>query len=402
MDGVRVLEVASHVFVPAAGAVLAEWGADVVKVEHPVTGDPYRGLATVGLHRTHAGVDVNFQYANRGKRSVGIDLKTDEGRALLDRFAAGSDVFLTNLRPSARARLAIDVDDIRAVNGSIVYVRGSGYGVEGPDAEAGAYDVAAHWARSGISALLHAPEAGWPSPPPPAFGDLTGALAVAGAVSAALFQRSATGHSPVIDVSLLAVGLWQIQPDVVDSLISGPGSPPRTRPDRRETWNPLAQTYRTRDGRFVSLVMIDADRHWADLCRRLGVPELVDDERFVDLEARRRHSRDCVAILDEVFARRDLDEWRAVLDGATGVWAPVQTPAEAAVDPQVVADEVIGRADLGAGESLPMVRSPVRWDGAAPPAVRAPEHGEHTEQALLELGLTWAEIADLKGADVIL
>lgn len=402
LDGVRVLEVASHVFVPVAGAILAEWGADVVKIEHPVTGDPYRGLATVGLHRTYAGVDVNVQHANRGKRSVGIDLKTAQGRALLDRFIARSDVFLTNLRPSALDRLGLDVDGVRAANDSIVYVHGSGYGAAGPAADAAAYDIAAHWARSGMSALLQAPGAERPGAPPPAFGDLTGGLAVAGAVATALFRRATTGHAPVIDVSLLGVGLWQIQPVIVDAMISEPGADRPARRDRSETWNPLAETYRTRDGRFITLVMIDADRHWADLCERLGAPELADDPRFVDLDARKRNSRACVELLDRIFAQRDYEDWCRALEGASGAWAPVQFPSEVAADPQVEANGMIAHAELGGGDVLPMVMSPVRFDGHAPAAVRAPEHGEHTEQALVELGMSWDDIAELKESGAIL
>lgn len=402
LAGVRVLEVASHVFVPSAAAILAEWGAQVVKVEHPVTGDPYRGLVTLGLHKTHHGVDVSFQCANRAKRSVGLDLKAPAGRSLLDRLIAGSDVFLTSLRPAARAGLGIDVDDVRAANPDIIYVRGTGQGVAGPDADRGGYDIAAYWARSGMSARMTPPDAAWPSPPPPAFGDFAGGMALAGAVSAALYRRATSGEPSVVDVSLLDVGMWQLQPDIVDGAITEPGTPPPPAPDRYETWNPLSQSYRTRDGRFVTLVMIDADRHWADLCERLGAPELATDPRFVDLEARRRNCRACVELLDERFAQRDLDEWCQALEGASGVWAPVRTPAEVHLDPQVQANGYLGHADLGGGATLPLVASPAQFDGAPPQVVRAPEHGEHTEQVLLELGLSWDEIVDLKEQGAVL
>lgn len=401
LAGVRVLEVASHVFVPAAGGVLAEWGADVRKVEHPVTGDAYRGLVTAGLHTTYRGVDVNFQHANRNKRSIGLDLKAPEGRALLDRFVADSDVFLTNLRPAARARLRIDVDDVRAANEAIVYVRGSGYGPLGPDADRGGYDVAAYWARSGMSARLRSPGQGWPGAPPPAFGDYAGGLAVAGAVAAALYRRATTGEPSVVDVSLLGVGMWQLQPDIVDAMIAEPDAPEPPPVDRAAVRNPLSQSYRTRDDRFVTLVMIDADRHWDDLCERLGAPGLATDPRFADAEARRRNSRSCVARLDEIFGGRDLDEWCRRLAGASGVWAPVAEPGEVHRDEQVAANGLIACADLGGGEALPMVSSPARFDGRPPTPVRAPEHGEHTEQALLDLGLTWQDIAALKDGGVI-
>ncbi len=400
MAGVRVLEVASHVFVPVAGAVLAEWGAEVVKIEHPVTGDAYRGLVTVGLHTSYRGVDVNFQYANRAKRSVGIDLGTERGRRLLDRFVERSDVFLTNLRPGAVRRLRIGVDDVRAANPSVVYVRGTGQGARGPDADRGGYDTAAYWSRSGMSSRLTAPDA-VPSPPPPAFGDFAAGLALAGAVSAALYRRAITGEPSVVDVSLLGMGMWQMQPDIVDAMIGAPANDAAPRPDRFDAPNPLAQHYRTRDGRFVALVMVDADRHWANLCETVGEPELAVDPRFVDRDSRRVNARACVERLDRIFEQRDLDDWCRILDRATGVWAPVRRPGEVADDPQVVANGFIGRADLGDGGSLPMVAPPVQFDGVPPTAHRAPEHGEHTEEELLAIGLTWDEIAELKAGGIV-
>jgi crotonobetainyl-CoA:carnitine CoA-transferase CaiB-like acyl-CoA transferase len=410
LAGVRVLEVATHVFVPLAGAVLTEWGAEVVKVEHPETGDPYRGLVTSGLHPVRRGVDPFFQSANRGKRSVGLDLKHPDGRRLLARLLATADVFMTNVRADARARLRIDVDHVREDNPSVVYVRGTAFGARGPDAGRGGYDTGAYWARSGMQHLLTPPDAPWPPPPRAAFGDVVGGLTIAGAVGTALYRRAVGGEPPVVDASLLASGMWQVQPDIMDAAPEDATDPdeaaaadtPRPRPDRYATWNPLMLPYRTADGRFVLLMMLAPDRTWPDLCTALGEPQLATDPRFADLDARRVNARACVEALDAVFAQRDLDDWRRVLAGFEGEWAAVQTPAELHDDPQVRANGYLADVDMGNGRALPMVTAPIQFDGHPGRLSRAPEHGEHTEAVLLELGLSWDDIAALKASGAIL
>ncbi|HET8619539.1 MAG TPA: CoA transferase [Acidimicrobiales bacterium] len=399
LQGVRVVEVATHVFVPMAGALLAEWGADVVKVEHPRGGDPYRGLVTAGLHPLHDGVDPFFQAANRSKRSVGIDLATPEGRGLLGRLLAAGDVFTTNLRPAARRRLGIDVDGVRADNPSIVYASGTAFGGRGPDAGRGGYDAGAYWARSGMQHLFTAPAAPWPAPTRPAFGDVAAALGLAAAVTTALYRRAVTDEATVVDSSLLAAGMWQVQNDVVSARL-GDGTHARG-PDRYATWNPLMLPYRTADGRFVALMVLAPDGHWASLCSLIGRPELAGDPRFADLDARRRHARACVKILEAAFAERTLAEWRTVLAAFAGEWAVVQEPAEVHDDPQVRANGYVAGVDTGRGSTLPMVTSPVEFDGAPGAPTRAPEAGEHTEEVLLALGLGWDDIAALKERDVI-
>jgi crotonobetainyl-CoA:carnitine CoA-transferase CaiB-like acyl-CoA transferase len=399
LAGVRVVEVASHVFVPMSGAVLAEWGAEVVKIEHPETGDPYRGLVTAGLHKLHHGVDLQFQAANRGKRSVGIDLKQPAGRDLLSTLLASADVFVTNLRPAGRKNLRIDVADVRADNPSIIYVSGSAFGPDGPDADRGGYDAGAYWARSGMQQTVGG--AVDPQPPPTAFGDVVGGLSIAGAISTALYRRATTGEPSVIEASLLAAGMWQMQMDVVNACIDPPDG---VRPpvDRYRAANPLMLAYRTSDGRHIALQMLAPDRYWPDLCRAIGQPGMATDPRFADMAARRENARACVEWLDGVFAGRDFDDWRLVLAGFAGEWAPSLRPAELAADPQVRANGYLAAVDLGNGDTLPQVPVPVRFDGHAGPPERAPEHGEHTEAVLLELGLSWSEIGALKSGGTVL
>ena len=403
LSGVRVLEVASHVFVPMSGAVLSEWGADVIKIEHPETGDPYRGLVTAGLHTLHHGIDPQFQSANRGKRSVGLDLKHPQGREVLGRLLEHTDVFVTNLRAATRRSLRIDVDDVRAHNPSLIYVRGTAFGSRGPDANRGGYDAGAYWSRTGMQHVFTPPGAEWPAGPRPAFGDVVGGLTIAGAISTALYRRATTGEPSVVDVSLLAAGMWQVQIDIVNASLDEGGGHARAFPGRYDVWNPLMMPYRTSDGRFINLQMLSPDRYWPDLCRALGVPDMATDARFETMKARQENGRACVEQLEEIFAGRDFDAWRDILTHQfDGEWVATQSPHDIPDDPQVKANSYIAEVEMLNGRTLPMVTPPIQFDEQPGRPTRAPEHGEHTESVLLDLGLTWDEIAALKEERAIL
>jgi crotonobetainyl-CoA:carnitine CoA-transferase CaiB-like acyl-CoA transferase len=398
LDGVRIVEVASHVFVPMSGAVLAEWGAEVIKIEDPRTGDPYRGLVTAGLHKLHHGVDVQFQATNRGKRSVSIDLKNPRGRQVLSRLLATADVFVTNLRPGGRSRLGIDVADVRKDNASVIYVSGTAFGPRGPEAGRGGYDSGAYWARSGMQQLFTRPGDEWPASARPAFGDVVGGLTIAGAIGTALYRRAATGEPSVIDASLLASGMWQVQVELVSSWI---GEQARKMPERYQFPNPLMLPYRTADGRLIALQMLSPDRHWPALCEAIGQRDMASDPRFATMAARRENSRACIERLEAIFATRGFEEWRQSLAGFDGEWAPVLDPRELATDAQVQANGYVPEIDLGNGHTVPVVAAPVQFDGQPAQPARAPELGEHTEALLLELGLSWDELTSLKEDNAI-
>ncbi|MGE0387555.1 MAG: CaiB/BaiF CoA transferase family protein [Gammaproteobacteria bacterium] len=399
LAGVRVIEAAIWMFGPACGAILSDLGADVIKVEHPRSGDPQRGISTSGMQapsgaRIPDGLPYNA-IANRGKRSVGLDLGHPLGRDALYRLCAKADVFLTNFLAPARAKLSIDVADIRAHNPRIIYARATGTGTRGPEADRGGYDLATGWGRAGTAFKL-TPEGGEPPMMPPSFFDLQGSMALAAAIATALFKRERTGHASVVDASLLNAGMWPLGPDIV--MAPYLGEMPRWR-DRRRPGSPTVNWYRTADGRWLYLVHLESDRYWPELCRAIGRADLIDDPRFSSHATRIEHQEACVAILDGIFAARTLAQWTPILNATAGVWAPVQSPAELHADPQVVANGMLPRVTGQDGLEFSLVAPPFQFDERAPSvAGPAPEAGQHTEEILLDLGLGWDEIEAGKAA----
>jgi crotonobetainyl-CoA:carnitine CoA-transferase CaiB-like acyl-CoA transferase len=399
LEGIKVVELSLYAFAPSAGAVLADWGADVVKVVPPQVADPMRGSPIARLPERDVGVEFMWEILNRGKRCIGVDVSSTDGQQVLHDLVAQADVFVTNLLPDARRRFRVDVDDLQAVNARLIYARATGHGADGPESDRGGYDITDFWARSGIGHAASQVSDEFVPLLGPAFGDLTSGAFLAGGIAAALLRRERTGMGAVIDASLLASGLWVLSPGVVASRLYDIDTIPRFR--HAEAPNPLVAVYTTADGRQIYLSGIQTERHFENFCEVVERPDLLDDARFATGKARLEHAPECVAVIDEIFATRTLDEWRVTLAGLTTPWMVVQTAAEASQDPQVVANGFVVDVE-GANTTFALVASPVQVDGRPPTLTRAPDHGEQTEEVLLELGRTWDEIAALKASGAVL
>ncbi|MFV2173800.1 CaiB/BaiF CoA transferase family protein [Actinomadura sp. LOL_016] len=399
MEGVRVLEVAQFTYVPSAGAVLADWGADVIKVEHAERGDAQRGIVKV-FSQDVGGEGTTFSPMmdgpNRGKRSIGLALDKPEAARVLHELIRSSDVFLTNLLPRARTKLGIDLDDVRAVNPDIVYTVGTGFAHSGPEADKGGYDSTAYWARGASGDSATPPGAEFLTQQPVgAYGDNIGGMTIAGGIAAALFARSRTGVAPTVDISLLGVGAWATQMNVNLALMAGGPLPKRTPVESRAS-NPLTGLYETSDGRWLSLSMLQPGRYWPEFSARIGRPELAADERFDTAEKLMANAAEAAEIIAAAIAGRTKDEWVAAFADMQGQWAVAQNTYELGNDPSLRAIGQIAEVVDAEGVTRRLVASPVQFNREAPRLTRGPLFAEHTDEILAELGITGDELIDLK------
>lgn len=392
LGDIRVVELGVWVAGPSVGGLLADWGADVIKVEGP-EGDPMRQMLAriIGHGETQS---PPFDLDNRGKRSVVLDLQTEDGRAVALDLLDRADVFVTNLRPEAVERLGLGPDRLTDRNPRLVYASVTGYGREGPDAHRAGYDVGGFWARSGIASATVPP-----GEPPPALrgglGDHVTGLTTTAGILAALLDRERSGRGQVVETSLLRTGMYCLGWDLGLQLRFGKVA--ATRPREREI-NPMVNAYRAADGRWFWLLGVESQRHFPRLCEAIGCPELVEDERFASARDRRHNAEELVGIFDEVFASRSRDEWTEVFDHHDVWWAPVNTPADVVEDPQALATGAI--IDVPEGVDSPAhraVASPVDFGGHPPgPGRPVPGLGEHTEEVLTELGYEPGELRRLR------
>ncbi len=390
--GLKVVDCASWIAGPAAATMLSDFGADVIKIEPPGAGDPWRASQPIPGKQ----VDYYWQLTSRNKRSLALDLKHPDGQAVLHRLAAVADVFITNFPLPVRDRLKMAPADLTPLNPRLIYASFTAYGEEGEEAAKTGFDSTAYWARTGLMDMVRANADTVPSRSMPGMGDFPSATGVYAAIVTALYRREKTGRGGVVRSSLLQNGLWANGCAVQTRLF---GENVALRPHRDDAPNALANHYRSRDGRWFIMALFNEQRQLRSFLGAIGREELTDDPRFATTEARKQHARELVIILDEVFSRRDLAEWRSILDGVGITFGIVATVNEALEDSQMRHAGAL--VPFGDGQGL-TVMTPFHIDGVEKvSASRAPSVGQHNEAVLMEAGYTAEELARLRGLGVV-
>ncbi len=405
MEGVRVVEVAEHTFVPAASMILADWGADVIKVERAAHGgDASRSMRVI--QRPGLRSNPFFEAANRNKRGIGLDLTSEDGRAILHSMIGEADVFITNMREDARAKLGIEPDDLFALNPRLIYASGTGYGKQGPLASRRGFDYPTSWCRSG-SAFVQTPADGSPPPSQPgSVGDLTGGATLAGAIAAALFRRERTGKGAVVDHALYMMGTYIMSQALINASLTQQApaeaqSAAGPRRGREDAPDPANNIYRTSDGRWLVLCLL-YDAWWPDLAQKLRRDDWLTDPRYFSPEARAENNVALIAELDAIFAGRTLAEWEDQLEALEGVWSPLKSPAEVIEDEQALVNGFVTPVTFPDGGSYLTGAAPAQFDGRPVGELRAsPTHGQHTDEVMAELGLTPEQIAALRARGIV-
>ena len=388
LKNLKVVELATYIAAPGAGAVLADWGADVIKVESGY-GDPMRDYLGA---QNPPDFDPVFAVDNRGKRAIVVDTRQEDGRAIVRKLLAQADVFISNQRPSQLKRARLDYESLKDEFQRLVHATITGYGLEGPDAERAAMDMAAFWARSGVTSMLTARDAD-PLLPRLGMGDHITALTIVAGVMAALYERSETGRGRQVEASLFRAAIYAAGSDLAIQMALGRLA--STRPRVRAV-NPLANYFKTKDGHWLMSLTKRAREEWDAYCEIMERPDLLEDPRFATRAARVKNQEELMALLDAGFASKTLAQVATILDAHDMVWSPVQTPAEALADPVARDTGAVQDIKLPSGRVAQTPGAPVRFPGADDgPKGTTPGLGEHTSEVLAELGYSFAEIEAL-------
>ncbi len=402
LEGIRVIDMGHAVAIPAAGAMMADWGAEVIKVE-PLSGEMMRGLrGTLGVARVikFDGGEVNWgvELVNRNKKGLAVDLKQDSGRDILCKLVRSADVFMSNYELSALKKLKVDYATLSQHNPGLIYALLTAYGTVGPDKDERGYDYSAAWARSGMQYLIGEPGSA-PPPQRPGLLDRVAAGYIAAGILAALLHREKTGRGQELEASLYHTGVWTLSSDIQSALMGTP----MPKHDRTKEANPLWNTYRTKDDRWLWLGIIQSDLQWPDFCQAIERPELENDPRFNTADNREQHCEELIRILDEVLASKNMEGWERRFREHNCIYGRVQTPLEVTDDPQAIANDFFAKMQHPAAGEMKLVNTPVKFcQNPASIKTPAPEVGQHTEEILLELGYSWEDIQQFKQQKVIL
>ena len=385
LSGVKVVEVSMWAYVPSAGAALAEWGADVIKIEGP-QGDPIRSLVVGGVQSE--GPTYTWEIWNRNKKGIALDLNKPEAQAIVHELVADADVFLTSILPGTRPKLGIDAETIRSKNPGIVYAAGTGAGPQGPEAGKGGYDSISFWSRGGVASGV-TPDGQDPiGMPSGAFGDSLSGIALAGGIAAALVRKSRTGEGCLVEGALFGTAMWAMQMSIVGAHQAGLADMPKSGV-RQRAFNPLVNSYPTADGRWIALCMLQPDAYWEGLCKAIGRDDLIGDQRFADSAVRAANVEEVVAELDRTFLSQPLDHWKKALSTQRGQWDVLQRAGDLPTDPQAVANGFVQTVHYPRGHTLPLVSTPIRFDRNTPALAPAPEFSGDADEVLASIG--WDE-----------
>jgi len=397
LSGLRVIDCGTYIAGPAAATIMSDFGAEVIKIERPHGGDPYRYLSflpgmAVSEHNYCWLLDA------RNKKSLAVDLRDDAGREVLRKLIATADVFITNYPPDLAGKFQVRYEDIESLNPRLIYAQITGYGEAGDDTNKPGYDTTAYWARSGLTGIMFDLTTATGATPC-GTGDHPVALALFGAIMLALYQRQLTGLGSKVSTSLMATGAWSNSCQIQAAMLGAVFPPRRT---RFTSLNPLVNQYQTRDGQRFMFCCLDTKYDWGRICRAIGRTDLIDDPRYATAQARFENGGEVVALLDEALATKDMAEWQVLFDEQNVIWGPIPTIDRVATDSQMKANGVFAEFDHPKLGSVPTVTNPINVNGVAKEKAQlAPEIGQHTMEILSGLGYEDEAIEELIRREVI-
>ena len=396
LAGIKVLDISQFVAGPGAAAILADFGADVIKVEHPVRGDTWRGYVGKSLYPVKE-KNFLFEQDNRNKRAITLDLTKKAGQQVVHRLIAQVDVLITNLRAHELERYDLEYQSLATKNPRLIYGNITGYGLVGPECGKPGFDYTAYWARAGFQSVLKEPDRP-PVMPRSGMGDHVGSLSLAGGISLALYHRERTGMGQEVIVSLLNSGMWSLSDDIMAALTQDMFMPPAPTSERLA----MVNTYRTKDDKWIMMIHLTPDVYWPAFCKALGLGHLEKDGRFTDYMVRRDNNGVLLPMVEAAMLSKTSAEWTAIFDEYGLIYSPVQDPMDLTRDQQAWATGCYLSMEHPVHGPFHWVNNPFGLKGT-PATIRsaAPEFGQHTEEVLQEAGLTWEEIITLKDEGVI-